>query len=129
MEYLQNYVLGQIQHSVKFGVFLFSVFWAWLCTLKVCSARKNALLELMVIGYYVYPQTAEETVYKIVFGVNYLSTQKFRFENALDRGATRGGRGEPSLSFLENLEKILKKNLLVSICRLNLHSKCSFKCI
>ena len=79
------------------------------------------------------PQTAEETVYKVVFGVNYPSTQKLRFENVLGRDATRGGRGEPPLSFLENREKSLefweKKNLLVSIFRLNLHAKCSFKSI
>ena len=37
------------------------------------------------------PQAAEETVYKIVFGVNYPSTLKLRFENELGRGATRGG--------------------------------------
>ena len=79
------------------------------------------------------PQTAEETVYKIAFGVNYYpSTQKLRFENVLDRGATRGGRGDPLLPFLENRGKSLdlgKKNLLVSIFRLNLHSECSFKSI
>ena len=53
------------------------------------------------------PQTAEETVYKIVFGVNYPSTLKLRFENVLGRGATRRVRGEPPLPFLENREKSL----------------------
>ena len=56
----------------------------------------------MVVDYYVYPQTAEETVYKIVFGFNYLSTQKLNFQNVLGRGATRGVRAEPSLLSLKN---------------------------
>ena len=88
-------------------VFLLSLFWAWLCTLRVRSARKNALLKLMLVDYYVYPQTAEETVYKIVFGFNYLSMQKLSFQNVLGRGATRGVRAEPSLLFLKNREKSL----------------------
>ena len=32
----------------------------------------------------------EETVYKIVFSVNYSFAQKLRFENVLGRGRTKG---------------------------------------
>ena len=60
--------------------------------LKVCSTRKNTLLELMVVSYYVdWLKRLKKTVYKIVFVVNYSFTQKLRFENVLCRDVTRKG--------------------------------------
>ena len=72
-------------------MFLLSAFWVWLCTLKVCSARKNAIFELMehLLKWWFLVITFIP-LYEIVFVVNYLLTQNFRFENVLYRGATRG---------------------------------------